>query len=150
MIRKIARFDGDFAFLSNFYPAIISMDGMSFLNAESAFQAQKCLNRQDRFQFCNLSPRDAKKLGRKVKLRLDWEAIKDQVMAYVLHLKFRQHPELGNLLIATGDAELIEGNPWRDTYWGVCDGVGKNRLGELLMQLRNELRQETGFNTNWR
>ena len=67
-------------------------------------------------------------------------------MAYVLHLKFRQHPELGNLLIATGDAELIEGNIWRDTYWGVCNGVGKNRLGELLMQLRNELRQESGLN----
>lgn len=145
MIQKIDEFDGEFAFLSNFYPATINMDGMSFQSSEAAYQAQKCLNTMDKFQFCNLGPRDAKKLGRKVQLRPDWEDIKDKVMARILSLKFRQHPDLGNLLIATGDAELIEGNHWRDTYWGVCDGVGKNRLGELLMQLRHELRLEARF-----
>jgi len=141
----IDKFDDEFAFLSNFYPASVSMDGMTFQNSEAAYQAQKCLNAMDKFQFCNLSPRDAKKLGRKVQLLPDWEDIKDDVMARILSLKFRQHLDLGNLLIATGDAELIEGNHWRDTYWGVCDGVGKNRLGELLMQVRTELRQEVKF-----
>lgn len=145
MLQKIGEFDGEFAFLSNFYPATINMDGMTFQSSEAAYQAQKCANTMDKFQFCNLSPRDAKKLGRKVQLRPDWEDIKDDVMARILSLKFRQHLDLGNLLIATGDAELIEGNHWRDTYWGVCDGVGKNRLGELLMQVRTELRQEVRF-----
>ena len=145
MRQKIDEFDGDFAFLSNFYPATISMDGMSFQSSEAAYQAQKCLNTMDKFQFCNLGPRDAKKLGRKVQLRPDWEDIKDDVMAHILNLKFRQHPELGNLLIATGDAELIEGNYWRDTYWGVCYGVGENRLGKLLMVLRYELSLEARF-----
>lgn len=141
----IDKFEGEFEFLSNFYPASVSMDGMTFQNSEAAYQAQKCLNTMDKFQFCNLSPRDAKKLGRKVQLRPDWEDIKDEVMARILNLKFRQHPNLGNLLIATGDAKLIEGNHWRDTYWGVCDGAGLNRLGELLMQVRTELRQEVKF-----
>ncbi len=145
MIRKIDKFDGEFAFLSNFYPATINMDGMLFQSSEAAYQAQKCANPADKFQFCNLSSRDAKKLGRKVQLRSDWEDIKDAVMARILGLKFRQHHDLGNLLVATGDAELIEGNHWRDTYWGVCDGVGKNRLGELLMQVRRELRLELRF-----
>lgn len=150
MIQKIDKFDDDFAFLSNFYPATINMDGMSFQSSEAAYQAQKCLNIVDKFQFCNLSPHAAKKLGRKVRIRPDWEDIKDGVMARILSLKFRQHPDLGNLLIATGDAELIEDNHWRDTYWGVCDGVGKNRLGKLLMQVRNELRLEKVSNPDRR
>lgn len=142
MVQKIDRFDGDFAFLSNFYPATIDLDGMSFQSSEAAYQAQKCLNTMDKFQFCNLGARDAKKLGRKIRIRPDWEDIKDEVMARILGLKFSQHPDLGNLLIETGDAELIEGNYWHDTYWGVCEGEGKNRLGELLMQVRASLRQE--------
>lgn len=150
MIQKIDKFDGDFAFLSNFYPAPINTDGMSFKSSEAAYQAQKCLNTMDKFQFCNLEPRDAKKLGRKVQLRPDWEDIKDEVMSHILSLKFRQNPNLGNLLIATGDAELIEGNHWQDTYWGVCDGVGENRLGKLLMQVRRELRLEARFYPNGR
>ena len=77
----IDKFDDEFAFLSNFYPASVSMDGMTFQNSEAAYQAQKCLNAMDKFQFCNLSPRDAKKLGRKVQLRPDWANIKDEVMA---------------------------------------------------------------------
>lgn len=150
MLQKIDKFDGDFAFLSNFYPATIDMDGMSFQSSEAAYQAQKCLNAMDKFQFCTLNARDAKKLGRKIRIRPDWEDIKDKVMARILELKFSQHPDLGNLLIATGDTELIEGNHWRDIYWGVCDGVGKNRLGELLMQVRSELRLEKDFNPNGR
>lgn len=142
---KIDKFDGEYAFLSNFYPARINMDGMSFQSSEAAFQAQKCLNTMDKFQFCELGPREAKKLGRKVQLRPDWEQIKDDVMAKILNLKFRQHPNLGNLLIATGDAELVEGNHWHDTYWGVCEGEGQNKLGKLLMQVRSELRLEANF-----
>ena len=145
MSMKIDKFDGEYAFLSNFYPARINMDGMSFQSSEAAYQAQKCLNTMDKFQFCELGPREAKKLGRKVQLRPDWEQIKDGVMAKILNLKFRQHPNLGNLLIATGDAELVEGNHWHDTYWGVCEGEGQNKLGKLLMQVRSELRLEAHF-----
>lgn len=69
------------------------------------------------------------------------EDIKLQVMEKALRLKF-QNPELRKKLIATGDKELVEGNPWGDRYWGVCNGSGKNKLGKLLMKIRKELQEE--------
>lgn len=81
---------------------------------------------------------EAKRLGQKVKLRKDWEEVKRKYMYRFLRRKFR-HKELRRKLRATGDAKLIEGNNWDDTYWGVCDGVGKNHLGKLLMKLRDKI-----------
>jgi predicted NAD-dependent protein-ADP-ribosyltransferase YbiA (DUF1768 family) len=76
--------------------------------------------------------------GQKVTLRKDWEGVKIQVMRDVLRLKFA-NPGLRDRLLETGDRELIEGNTWGDTFWGVCRGSGKNWLGQLLMELRGEL-----------
>lgn len=76
MLQEIDEFDGEFAFLSNFYAATINVDGMTFQSSEAAYQAQKCANTIDKFQFCNLGLRDAKKLGRKVKLRPDWKTLR--------------------------------------------------------------------------
>ena len=59
-----------------------------------------------------------------------------------LRIKFK-NPELRSLLLATGNEELVEGNWWRDTYWGVCEGVGQNKLGKLLMQVREEVKNDT-------
>lgn len=137
---KIVRFEEEYAFLSNFYPVTINYNGLRFQSAEAAYQAQKCNIASDRFQFCELAPGPAKKLGNQVELRKDWDVIKDGVMFKVVQAKFTQDERLGNRLIATGDAILIEGNTWGDTYWGVCQGVGENRLGEILMQVRDELR----------
>ena len=80
-------------------------------------------------------------MGRQVKLRKDWEDIKLQVMENALRLKF-QDSTLRKKLIATGDEELIEGNPWEDRYWGVCNGSGKNKLGKLLMKIRKDLQDD--------
>ena len=79
--------------------------------------------------------------GKKVALRRDWEAVKDDIMEEVVREKFLQNPELLRLLLDTGDTELTEGNRWHDTYWGVdiFSGQGLNRLGEILMKLRAEL-----------
>lgn len=85
------------------------------------------------------TPLAAKRTGRVVLLRADWEEVKVEVMRAVLKAKFSD-PELADALLATNDAELIEGNWWGDKFWGVCRGVGKNKLGQLLMQLRAELR----------
>lgn len=93
----------------------------------------------DRNQFTELSPRDAKKLGRKVMLRDDWEEVKDDLMYKIVLAKFLQNPSLAEALEQTGNAKLIEDNHWGDTYWGVCDGVGENKLGEILMRVRDEL-----------
>jgi predicted NAD-dependent protein-ADP-ribosyltransferase YbiA (DUF1768 family) len=70
----------------------------------------------------------------------DWAEIRDDIMRSLLAQKFRLGEPLGQRLMATGDAELIDGNTWGDRYWGVVDGVGQNRLGQLLMERRAELR----------
>lgn len=140
-VKKIDSFDGKYAFLSNFYPAPVNFDGMLYPNNESAFQAQKCPAR--RAEFLNITPGQAKRLGRKVELRPDWESVKDDVMRAICICKFAQNPHLAGMLVATGDAELIEGNYWHDHYWGVCNGTGQNKLGKILMDIRTELNAGT-------
>ena len=140
-MRKIDRFDGDFDFLSNFFSADIRFDGILYPSSEAAFQAQKCFKNDDKLQFTHLTPGQAKRLGRKIYMRPDWEDIKVDVMTRIVRAKFTQHEVLGNLLYRTGDAELIEGNTWNDTFWGVCNGVGENHLGKILMQIRNEIKE---------
>lgn len=84
------------------------------------------------------TPGMAKKLGRQCPMRKTWEDEKDTVMLTLLRLKFSA-TDLAEQLLDTGDAELIEGNDWGDTYWGVCNGKGKNMLGKLLMEVRETL-----------
>lgn len=80
--------------------------------------------------------------SRKLPLRRDWESVKDQVMLEVVRAKFTQHEDLKAILLATGDAKLVE-HTANDSYWGDGgDGSGKNRLGQILMQVREELRAE--------
>ena len=110
------------------------------MNSEAAFQAQKCPSRI--LEFIDLPPNKAKSLGRKVHLRPDWDQVKDQIMYEICKCKFTQNPTLKLMLIKTSDQELIEGNYWKDTYWGVCKGIGQNKLGKILMRLREELRNE--------
>lgn len=141
----IDNFRGEYYFLSNYFPCHIEIDGKKFLNAEAAFQAHKCPARVD--EFTSLSPNDAKKLGRSVELRSDWDQVRVGVMYKVLNAKFRQNGLLGFWLHQTGTAILIEGNTWHDTFWGVCNGKGKNTLGSLLMQIRKELNEEK-YNAN--
>ena len=133
-MEKIDVFDGQYFFLSNFYPAKVEFGGLTYLSSEAAFQAQKCPERAK--EFINLNPSEAKRLGRKVKLRDGWDNAKGFVMEAICKRKFLQNPDLLEKLLATGDAELIEGNTWNDKYWGVCNGEGENNLGIILMRLR--------------
>ena len=136
----IDRFDGKYFFLSNFSPSPFRIDYVLFPTMEHYFQANKADNQNDYLHIAYAStPGEAKRLGRKIQLRPDWEEIKDNVMLTGLRKKFAD-PELRNLLLATSDEELIEGNYWGDTYWGVCNGVGQNKLGKLLMQVREEIK----------
>lgn len=137
-MNAIKEFRGKFFFLSNFYSAPVTYNGITFLNNEAAFQAMKCPSRAN--EFANLNPSDAKRLGRKVKLRTDWEEVKESVMYLICFQKFKQNRELRERLLKTGNAELIEGNSWGDQIWGVCNGVGKNLLGNILMKVRDEMK----------
>lgn len=135
----IDRFHGPYRFLSNFWECEVYFEGTTYQSAEAAYQAAKTLNVNTRAVFALMPPWGAKKAGRKLQLRPDWEDVKLDVMDKILHEKFK-HPELREKLLATGDAELIEGNHWGDIIWGVCNGEGANLLGCLLMALREELR----------
>ena len=139
MSEVIDRFRGEFDWLSNFFLCRVEFEGMNFSNVEAAFQAAKCLDMKERERFFGLSGGQAKRLGRRVELRSDWEDVKIDIMRQVLKSKFTQNPELREKLIATGVTELIEGNNWNDRFWGVCRGVGQNHLGKLLMEIRAEL-----------
>ena len=139
-MNTISNFRGQYFFLSNFYPAQIQYGRHRFLNNEAAFQAMKCPSRANEFYLFN--PSEAKRLGRRVKLRDDWEEVKELVMYEICYHKFNQNPDIKRMLLNTGDAELIEGNTWGDCIWGVCNGVGKNLLGKILMRVRNELKEQ--------
>ena len=149
----ILRFTGKYFFLSNMYPCTIRLNNITFPSAEHAFQAFKCVNAEDFNKILNCkSSRLARKLGRRVKLRSDWERVKDQIMFEVVKAKFMQNLDLANKLINTYPKILVEGNTWKDTYWGVdlfrhneeykYGYYGRNKLGEILMQVRDLLRNQ--------
>lgn len=138
----ISSFDGKYRFLSNFDFCIIEYDGMVFKSVEAAFQAMKTNDRALRFYFQTLLPNEAKRKGRLIYLRSDWDKVKDSIMLDLIRIKF-SIPVFRVQLLETDDAELIEGNWWGDKYWGVDSqtGEGLNKLGKILMQVREEIRR---------
>lgn len=136
----INEFKGKYFYLSNFYEAPVTYDGITYGSNEAAFQAQKTINKDDRYAFAELNPSLSKKRGRHVKLRADWEDVKDGIMKDIVLAKFTQNENLKAKLLATNDAYLIEGNTWGDKYWGQVNRVGKNKLGHILMEVRDELK----------
>ena len=145
MPKVIDSFSGPYHFLSNFSAAEVWLDGESYPSTEHAYQAAKTTDRGWR-RMVQLAPTPnaAKRIGRKAPMRQGFDDIKVEVMFQLVRQKFRQHADLSEKLLATGDAELIEGNWWGDTFWGVCRGEGENNLGKVLMRVRAELRERIG------
>lgn len=142
-MNDILGFFGKYRFLSNFEYATITYEGKEYISNEHAFQACKCVNELDHELIRNsLTARDAKNLGGKVIRRNDWEFVKDSVMLDINRIKYLK-PYLREQLLATGDAYLEETNNWNDTYWGVCNSIGLNKLGHILMQVRKEIRSSS-------
>lgn len=137
-------FRGKYFFLSNFYESPVTYKGITYRNNEAAFQAQKVSKEDEQKTFSNLNPSEAKKKGRHVTLRkdVDWDSVKTTYMYEICLAKFSQNKELKDKLLATGDKHLEEGNTWGDRIWGTVNGVGENRLGKILMKVREELRSE--------
>ncbi len=137
----IDSFEGDHRFLSNFYGSTVEYEGVKYPTVEHAFQAAKTLDPAQRAEIAAArTPGVAKRMGRKVVLRDGWNAMRNDVMEALVRDKFTRHPLLRRQLLDTGDQDLIEGNWWGDTYWGVCRGVGENHLGQILVKIRKELR----------
>jgi ribA/ribD-fused uncharacterized protein len=161
MVHVIDQFDGtDYAFLSNFYASPIiwtpasngrlSNHRLAWPTVEHAYQAAKLdpelpdlLDRLADFQLARNAGM-VKKLGKAIALRPDWDDVKIDIMRSLVILKFHTFAHLRQKLMATGDAELIEGNWWGDVFWGICRGVGRNELGKLLVEVR------TGMRTDYR
>ncbi len=136
----INEFRGKNYFLSNFYGAPVTYEGITYENNEAAFQAAKVLDKAEREKFAKLDPSAAKRKGRRVQLRHDWEKVKFDVMYQVCLAKFTQNEDLKKKLLGTGDEHLEEGNTWGDKIWGTVNGKGQNHLGKILMRVRDELK----------
>lgn len=137
-------FREEYEFLSNFYPAKMLFDGIAYENAESAYQAQKLANPDERKQFSYLFADEAKRLGQAVTVRPDWCEIRMGVMERIIEAKFTQNPKLARRLVETGTLPLMKGNYAGDTYWGIDLRArqGENHLGKILMTLRQRFRTE--------
>ena len=139
-------FSGEYGFLSNFSYSPITIEGKTWPTIEHMFQAGKTLdeNMRERIRI-SPSPKEAKRIGRRMPLRPDWERIKKDVMLECVRLKFGQNRGIREKLFGTGDAVLIEGNTWHDNIWGNCrcsrcrEIKGQNLLGRILMKVREEL-----------
>lgn len=136
---------GDYGCFSNFSRHHLFLKDKMWKTSEHYFQAQKFAGTSHEEDLCLAdSPMEVAKMGRDRKrpLRKDWEAVKDDIMHEALRAKFTQNKELKAILLETGDAELVE-HTANDNYWGDGgDGSGKNMLGKLLMELREDLRND--------
>ncbi len=147
MNQEIRRYDpilgffGEWRFLSNFWPCKFTWQGKVWDSTEHAYQAYKSedIHVQERIRLLP-TPGATKRAGKTVKLRPDWPTYKLELMTKIVYQKFKQNKDLAAKLLATEDAYLEETNTWGDVYWGVCNGVGENNLGLVLMEVRNVLR----------
>jgi ribA/ribD-fused uncharacterized protein len=141
-MREINSFTDRYRFLSNFYRSNIMHKGLIFPTVEHAYQWEKMITPEDKQRvYAATTPGEAKRIARRSAVRPDWDKtkngviVKDSIMEGLLNLKYDIY-KIERKLLATKDAILIEGNTWGDTYWGVCNGVGLNKLGIMTMQIR--------------
>lgn len=164
-------FKDTYRWLSNFYLSPVKYEGIWFPCSENAYQAKKSSHLSNEeiaryigaenmvkyqlsldmknlgyYYFSKIKPSEAKKMGKTIPARPDWETIKVDVMKDIIRLKFTQSSKLKTRLLATGDEELVEGNLWHDNFWGNCTCSkcrsikGTNMLGKILMEVREELK----------
>ena len=138
----IKGFQGEYRFLSNFYPCKVVFEGFTYKSSEAVYQAQKFTDSPGfPLTFPILDAREARRQGQLMPARKDWEKEKGNIMYRILRAKFTQNSDLKVKLLGTGTDYLEETNYWHDIFWGVYNGVGENHLGRLLMLVRDEVRE---------
>lgn len=146
-MKIIDSFRGEYGFLSNFSPHPVFYNGVTYPTAEHAFQAAKAATKEEHdLVVAAPTPAEAKRRGQKVELKPGWDMLKYSTMLEIVAFKFYQNKDILERLLKTGDAELIEGNWWGDTVWGMVkdaqgNWVGDNTLGKVLMQVRAVLQK---------
>lgn len=140
----------EYGCFSNFSPHGFELDGFYWPTSEHYFQAQKFAGTPHAEQIRQVkTPKEAAKMGRDRKrpLRSDWEQVKDDIMKKVVLCKFKTHADIRQVLLSTGNELIVENSPI-DYYWGCgADGSGKNKLGLILMEVRDILREVSGTNS---
>lgn len=144
--KPIMGFQNEYQWLANFWTAPIIVTGFNYQNTEAAYQAAKTINIAHRQQFCDMTGEEAKKAGRNVILRHDWDFVRLEIMELVLRAKFMSHLDLAEKLMNTGSRDIINLNTWSDTHWGQIKDksgnlFGDNVLGKLLMNIRSDLKK---------
>jgi hypothetical protein len=136
-MRAILEFKDEFRWLSNFWPCKVIFEGLEFNSVEAAYVAAKTKDINLREVIRRLKTAgECKRFGRSIDLRHDWNDVRLEVMTNLIRQKFASGGELADKLVSTGRAEIIEGNSWNDTFWGVCRGRGENNLGKIIMMVR--------------
>jgi ribA/ribD-fused uncharacterized protein len=131
------RFRGKYAFLSNFFECEIEYDGYKFPTSEHAYQYAKAKHKEDKLEILKApTPGKAKRLGANVETIEGWNDKKVSIMSEILQIKFSK-PEMLEKMLKV-DEPIVEDNDWNDTFWGRCDGIGKNILGKLLENIKNQ------------
>jgi ribA/ribD-fused uncharacterized protein len=139
----ISEFQGEHRWLSNHVLARIVYDGHEFPTVEHAYVYSKTLVKEEQDFFLSemteMSPGQAKRIGKSLTLRPDWDLVRLDIMRDMTTQKYNI-PYYRTKLLETGDAEIVEGNTWGDTFWGKCNGVGENNLGKIIMSVREYIR----------
>lgn len=143
-MRVIDKFENENRFLSNFYPckSWVIYRGVGCPTVENAYQASKTNDYAVYIKFIHITPGQAKRLGRTIELSYRFNERKVEIMLYLVWRKFYDNKDLRDMLLKTGDAILIEGNTWGDTFWGMCNGKGENWLGRILMTVRKTFKRD--------
>lgn len=133
-------FFDEFRFLSNFWPSTVIAGGFEYPTVEHAYQALKFVSPEERKQIREATtPGRAKRVSYKMaSFRPDWDEVRVSIMRELVYQKFLRHEDLRIQLVLTHSHELEETNHWGDVFWGVCDGVGENQLGKILMGVREQ------------
>jgi ribA/ribD-fused uncharacterized protein len=138
----ISEFQGEHRWLSNHVLARIVYDGYEFPTVEHAYVYSKTLVKEEQDFFLSemteMSPGQAKRIGKSLTLRPDWDLVRLDIMRDMTTQKYKI-PYYRTKLLETGDAEIVEGNTWGDTFWGKCNGVGENNLGKIIMEVRRAI-----------
>jgi ribA/ribD-fused uncharacterized protein len=137
----IKEFQGNKRWLSNFTAVEVVLDGVTYPSTENAYQAAKTLDAKERVQFESIPSGKAKRAGKSITIRPDWDDVKLSVMEDLNRKKYSIEPFRRKLLL-TGNRYIQEGNSWGDTFWGVCKGQGENHLGNIIMSIRDDLNKE--------
>lgn len=137
----IKEFQGNKRWLSNFAPCTVILDGIAYPSTEHAYQAAKTISIEERKRFIGVTAGQAKRVGKSITMRGDWDDVKLNIMEDLNRQKYSTEP-LKSKLLSTGNREIQEGNTWGDTFWGICKGRGANNLGKIIMKIRAELQDK--------